>query len=274
VRAATHSIISLQVTGSSSSIFRLNLEQGIFRQPFETALSTGVNCCAVAASSHSLLAFGGENGVVEFWDPRVRASVASLDIALRLGADATVSDHVNVLAREAPAVTALTFAFDGMTLGVGASSGHVALFDLRSSRPLHVKDHRYGLPIVHLSFHEGCVCGVAPRSTRALTRFAAPPSSGRHDAHARVISADRQIVKVWDRRGDFSNFCSIEPQVGAAQRVPRHTLVPIHLPPVHDCRRGDRTDERSRSRRRRHTACADVLCAGARWRAKVVRLLE
>lgn len=37
---------------------------------------------------------------------------------------------------------------------VGTSSGQVALFDLRSSKPLTVKDHMYSSPIVDLKFKE------------------------------------------------------------------------------------------------------------------------
>ena len=45
-------------------------------------------------------------------------------------------------------LTALRFDETGLMCAVGTSSGLVALFDLRSSKPLTVKDHMYSSPIV------------------------------------------------------------------------------------------------------------------------------
>ena len=38
-------------------------------------------------------------------------------------------------------------------MGVGTSTGHILLYDIRSSRPLLIKDHFYGIPIKKLLFH-------------------------------------------------------------------------------------------------------------------------
>ena len=51
-----------------------------------------------------------------------------------------------------PQVTSLAFR-DGLNMGVGTSTGHILLYDIRSSRPLLVKDHYYGIPIKKLFFH-------------------------------------------------------------------------------------------------------------------------
>jgi hypothetical protein len=37
----------------------------------------------------------------------------------------------------------------------GTRGGNVALYDMRSSRPLFVKEHQYGLPIHTVQFHSG-----------------------------------------------------------------------------------------------------------------------
>ena len=50
-------------------------------------------------------------------------------------------------------VTAVRFDKRGLRLAVGLSSGHVAIYDIRRSSPLRVKDHNFGLPIVDLKFH-------------------------------------------------------------------------------------------------------------------------
>lgn len=51
-----------------------------------------------------------------------------------------------------PAITALKFQ-GSLNLGVGTSTGHVLLYDIRSSKPFLVKDHMYGLPIRSIDFH-------------------------------------------------------------------------------------------------------------------------
>ena len=61
---------------------------------------------------------------------------------------------------------------DGLTLGVGTSTGHVLLYDIRNGLPVRVKDHQYDLPIKDLTFHE-------PLDL--------------------VLSMDSKIVKLWDR---------------------------------------------------------------------------
>lgn len=52
-----------------------------------------------------------------------------------------------------PSITALKF--DGpLRMGVGTSTGHVLLYDIRSSKPLLVKDHMNEIPIKKLEFHK------------------------------------------------------------------------------------------------------------------------
>ena len=51
-----------------------------------------------------------------------------------------------------PQITSLAFR-DGLNMGVGTSTGHILLYDIRSSRPLLVKDHYYGIRIKKLFFH-------------------------------------------------------------------------------------------------------------------------
>jgi hypothetical protein len=51
-------------------------------------------------------------------------------------------------------LTALRFDESGLTCAVGTGKGVVALYDLRSSKPMLVKDHMYSSPIVDLKFKE------------------------------------------------------------------------------------------------------------------------
>jgi ribosome biogenesis protein ENP2 len=61
----------MYVVGSSSEVYRFNLEQGRFLAPLISA-SPGVNCAGVSPY-HGLLALGGEDGTLECFDPRSRA---------------------------------------------------------------------------------------------------------------------------------------------------------------------------------------------------------
>jgi len=50
-------------------------------------------------------------------------------------------------------LTALRFDEGGLHVAAGTADGKVALFDLRSSRPVVVKDHMYGTAITSIAFH-------------------------------------------------------------------------------------------------------------------------
>ncbi len=65
--------------GVGSDIYRLNVEQGQFLAPLPSALP-GINVCD-QNPVHSLLCFGGENGMIECWDPRTKKQVTLKDIS-------------------------------------------------------------------------------------------------------------------------------------------------------------------------------------------------
>lgn len=70
-----------------------------------------------------------------------------------------------------PAITVAKF--DGpLRMGVGTSTGHVLLYDIRSSKPLLVKDHMNEIPIKSLEFHK---------------------------TMNYVYSMDATVVKIWDK---------------------------------------------------------------------------
>ena len=135
----------LLMVGSSSEIYRLNLEQGRFLQSYQSA-STSINVVARNAT-FPLLATGSVNGLVEVWDSRTKKRPGML----------AVNPFLSDYSREGKSkdeVTALEFSEDGMQLLVGTSGGHVLLFDIRSKQPLSVKDHQYGTPIKFLQFQD------------------------------------------------------------------------------------------------------------------------
>lgn len=168
-----HASCDMYIGGVSSEIYRLNLEQGRFLNPLVVDAEE-VNCCHFNASNY-LLACGTNMGTVECFDPRVRTRVGVLDVAL--------SKHVDDFETlDIPAVTAMKFR-DGLNMAVGTSTGHVLLYDLRSDKPLLVKDHHYELPIKSIEFH---------------------------DTNDMVLSMDTKILKIWNRDTGKA-FTSIEP---------------------------------------------------------------
>nr|KAG5711784.1 hypothetical protein BaRGS_023548 [Batillaria attramentaria] len=82
---------------------------------------------------------------------------------------------VGVRVGSVPEITSLKFR-DGLTMGLGTSTGHVLLYDIRSNKPFLTKDHMYDLPIRDITFHE-------PLDL--------------------VLSMDSKIVKLWDRNSSL-----------------------------------------------------------------------
>lgn len=202
------------VAAAGPEVYRLNLERGMFMPPLRTRSGAssgggarddarGNNVVGVNPINH-LVAFGGDGGVVEVWDPRTLTGAAGrdqpagrLDVAAALAA-AGVSPSERPGAHPAappPAsVTSLRFdSADGLTMGVGTGSGHVLLFDLRSPRARLVKDHGYDSPVVSLKLH----------------------ADGRH-----ALSADAHALKVWGRSAG-ETVAVVEPDARIA-----HTAIP------------------------------------------------
>ena len=78
-----------------------------------------------------------------------------------------------------PEVTALQYK-DALNLALGTSSGQILLFDLRSPRPYHIKDHYYDSPIHSILFQK---------------------------EEGLVLSADKKIVKIWHERDVSPSIC-------------------------------------------------------------------
>uniref|UniRef100_A0A8C5IWB8 Nucleolar protein 10 n=1 Tax=Junco hyemalis TaxID=40217 RepID=A0A8C5IWB8_JUNHY len=164
----------LYFVGASSEVYRLNLEQGRFLNSLQTEASES-NACDINPV-HFLFAMGTAEGKVECWDPRTRNRVGLLDCAL---SSVTADTEIEGL----PSISALKF--DGaLNMAVGTSTGQVLLYDLRSSNPLIVKDHHYGLPIKSIQFQ--------------------------HQLDL-IISADSRIIKMWNK-DTGKLFTSMEPE--------------------------------------------------------------
>uniref|UniRef100_A0A8B9JP59 Nucleolar protein 10 n=1 Tax=Astyanax mexicanus TaxID=7994 RepID=A0A8B9JP59_ASTMX len=160
----------LYFVGASSEVYRLNLEQGRFLNSLQTDAAVKLSCTVFC--NVCMVMCGGK---VECWDPRVRSRVAVLDCALSSVTEGTEVEGL-------PSVSALKFN-SSLGMAVGTTTGQVLLFDLRSSHPLLVKDHYYGMPIHSINFHEQLDL---------------------------VLSADSKIIKMWNK-DTGKMFSSIEP---------------------------------------------------------------
>jgi ribosome biogenesis protein ENP2 len=173
-------------------VYRFNLDEGRFSMPYSFAsalekrkanddtlngartMQVGGSCISVSPM-HSLTAIGAEDGTVRFWDnrsaPRSSSSSSSsssdltlhLTPFLNLDVSSAVSgkgffDHSHSYSSSSSfpgEVTSICFDDSGMRMCAGTRGGNVALYDMRSSRPLFVKEHQYGLPIHTVQFHSG-----------------------------------------------------------------------------------------------------------------------
>ncbi|KAK1170251.1 nucleolar protein 10-like [Acipenser oxyrinchus oxyrinchus] len=164
----------LYFVGASSEVYRLNLEQGKFLNSLQTDAVEN-NVCDINPV-HYLFATGTAEGKVECWDPRTRGRVGLLDCAL-----SSVTEDTEV--EGLPSVSALKFN-GALHMAVGTSTGQILMYDLRSNRPLLVKDHHYGLPIKSIHFQNQLDL---------------------------VLSADSKIIKMWNK-DTGKIFSTLEPE--------------------------------------------------------------
>ncbi|KAG9311683.1 hypothetical protein JVU11DRAFT_7920 [Chiua virens] len=187
------------VAGAGHEVYRLNLEQGRFLNPLvlrdgDGDAIAGVNCIDVNPA-HQLLAFGldGRAGV-QFWDLRSRAVVGVLDLPqgrlVKTGRTRVTLPGVDESTVDGLGVTAIAARSDGLSYAIGTTTGHTLLYDVRSPRPFAFKDQGYGLPLKRVAWLEG---------------------GSRMAGDGMVLSADKKVVKIWDRNTPSSNFVSITP---------------------------------------------------------------
>ncbi|KAJ3567839.1 hypothetical protein NP233_g6106 [Leucocoprinus birnbaumii] len=179
------------LAASGNEVYRLNLDQGRFMTPLVLEADendgdiAGVNVIDINPA-HQLLGLGIDgNGTVQFWDPRSRTSVGTLRLPRQRLLSSTGVDLDGVLS-----VTAIASRPDGLSYAVGTSTGHTLLYDIRAARSYALKDQGYGLPIKKVIWIEG---------------------GSRMAGDGMVLSADKKVVKIWDRNSSANNFVSITP---------------------------------------------------------------
>ena len=182
---------------SMGQVYRFNLDEGRFSQTltYDSALRSksfdggrtlqlGGSCIAVSPT-HSLTAIGAEDGTVRFWDNRAPVGSThndlhltpflNLDVASATSMFGFFDDTTNM--GFSGEVTSICFDSSGVHMCAGTKGGNVALYDMRSSKPLFIKEHQYGLPIHTVQFHAGS---------------------------RTVLSSDAKLVKIWNAKGSAS----------------------------------------------------------------------
>ena len=176
------STCELLVAAKGNKVFRVNLDEGRFNEPWSfepSSSSSASSTCITVNRSHPLATIGCDDGIVRFWDSR---SPDTIQPFLKLDVHSATAGYgyadesfgaVNV-----GEITSIAHDKSGLYMAVGTGGGLVALYDVRSSRPLHVKEHKHGLPIHTIKFHAG---------------------SGM------VLSSDDKLIKVWRYKSSSSN---------------------------------------------------------------------
>ena len=147
--------------------------QGRGDEPVEGINAININ------PAHQLLSFGLDGvPVVEFWDPRSRSRANLLNLPSNLASPTSLIPSMSV--------SALASRSDGLSLAVGTTTGHTIAYDLRSTRPLAIKDQGYSLPIHTLQWLEGRGVGKQQLAGDDL-----------------IMSVDKKVLKIWDKNNVY-----------------------------------------------------------------------
>ena len=165
----------LLIAASGSEVYRLNLEEGRFTEPWEVDGSHSISATTIAvAPTQPLAAVGCEDGIVRFWDNRSPDTLLKpflkLDVQSATNGFGFADDNDLHGTNNIHEITSLGYDPSGLYMAAGTAGGLVALYDIRSSRPLHIQEHKLGMPIHNLKFHSGSGC---------------------------VMSLDDKLVKIW-----------------------------------------------------------------------------
>lgn len=188
----------LLLATNSQEVYRLNLEHGSFQNSIVTGFSEandGVVSMGINPQ-FPILGLGGRGGL-ESWDLRDRSSAGFLDIVESLkssrhifsynsdSTSVTINSSINSILNSLNSSTSplevTTIRYNdetGMEVSLGLSTGHIITYDLRSSRPMYIYDHRYDAPIHSIKYH-------VPSRT--------------------LITADKFSTRLWDYTGSLQH---------------------------------------------------------------------
>lgn len=159
------------LAAKGNQVYRLNLEEGRFSEPWKYEPSTASGSCISVSPTHALAAFGCDDGVVRFWDNRSPDALLRPFLSLDIQSATAGYGYADQNSYSNPhEISSIAYDPSGLYLAAGTAGGLVALYDVRSSRPLHIMEHKHGMPIHTVKFHPGSGC---------------------------VLSSDEKLVKIW-----------------------------------------------------------------------------
>lgn len=184
----------LYTASSSESIYRLDLEEGVFLSPLVSTCDDSVSHTSLVLAPLGLpLLMGGlDNGAVQCWDTRSdSAPVSSLVVSV-----------------DGCEVRQLAWSGDGMQIACGLDSGVVKGYDVRSSRVLFERDHRNDFPVVGLHFVSKSVIASADNKSVKIWDVA-------NDTLVGFVESKDKLngLKFWPNSGLFFTPCDA-PRVG------------------------------------------------------------
>lgn len=184
----------LYTASSSESIYRLDLEEGVFLAPLISNCDEKVTHTSMALAPLGLpLLMGGlDNGAVQCWDTRSdSAPVSSLVVSVD-GAE----------------VRQIAWSGDGMQIACGLDTGLVRGYDVRSSRVLFQRDHRNDFPVVGLHFVSKSVIASADNKSVKIWDVATDTLVGFVESRDKLNG-----LTFWPNSGLFFTPCDA-PRVG------------------------------------------------------------
>jgi ribosome biogenesis protein ENP2 len=181
----------LYVAVAGSEVYRLNLSDGTFKTAWETGCENGINALD-QSNGHRLIAGAGDDDIVRMWDPRSKKQVGQVQIPSATSSNLIYS-ITKVTITKQQRCTSICFepSTTGLTLLVGTSHAQVVGYDIRSSRPLLVKTHPYGLPVTSIAFKQY-------------------DSYEQQSSERIVLTCDAKQIKAWDINNPLPNIFNIE----------------------------------------------------------------
>lgn len=164
------STCEILLAAKGNQLYRLNLDEGRFSEPWSFEPSSASSTCIQVSPSHPLAAVGCDDGVVRFWDNRSPDTMLKPFLSLDVKSATKGYGYCDDPYANPDEIRSVAHDPSGLYMAAGTAGGIVALYDIRSSRPLHVMEHKHGMPIHTVKFHPYSGC---------------------------ILSGDEKLVKIW-----------------------------------------------------------------------------
>jgi ribosome biogenesis protein ENP2 len=191
----------LYVASSSESIYRVDLEEGVFLSPLVSSSAADdvykptLTSMSLAPLGLPVLLAGLDNGEIQSWDTRDDSKPISCLVASVDGNE----------------VTQIAWSPDGMQIACGLNNGVVRGYDIRSSHVLFERDHRNDFPVVGLHYTSKSVIASADNCSVKIWNTS---DTGSQSLIGFVESRDKiNGLKFWPNSGLFFTPCEA-PRVG------------------------------------------------------------